>query len=153
MQASQTLFASPRSHQTRTVVDIGCGAGMDLMLAASADGPGGQAIDIGSGIGSFGLLERGVTRAVAVDPIVGQNVVACQEPERLGRADVVWLFQADFVSLRPNCLLQHLSRSTAWCAAIHRLKHFWTRRSAMRKYVLHSLTRAIGRDLDSPFLN
>ena len=29
-----------------TVVDIGCGAGMDLLLAASAVGPGGQAIGI-----------------------------------------------------------------------------------------------------------
>jgi SAM-dependent methyltransferase len=29
-----------------TVVDIGCGAGMDLMLAATAVGPGGQAIGI-----------------------------------------------------------------------------------------------------------
>ena len=29
-----------------TVVDIGCGAGMDLMLAASAVGPGGHAIGI-----------------------------------------------------------------------------------------------------------
>ena len=29
-----------------TVVDIGCGAGMDLMLAASAVGPGGRAIGI-----------------------------------------------------------------------------------------------------------
>jgi SAM-dependent methyltransferase len=29
-----------------TVVDIGCGAGMDLMLAASAVGPGGKAIGI-----------------------------------------------------------------------------------------------------------
>ena len=29
-----------------TVVDIGCGAGMDLMLAASAIGPGGRAIGI-----------------------------------------------------------------------------------------------------------
>ena len=29
-----------------TVVDIGCGAGMDLMLAATAVGPGGHAIGI-----------------------------------------------------------------------------------------------------------
>jgi SAM-dependent methyltransferase len=29
-----------------TVVDIGCGAGMDLMLAASAIGPGGKAIGV-----------------------------------------------------------------------------------------------------------
>ena len=29
-----------------TVVDIGCGAGMDLMLAASAVGPGGKAIGV-----------------------------------------------------------------------------------------------------------
>src|SRR5262245_23819603 len=29
-----------------TVVDVGCGAGMDLMLAAAAVGPGGRAIGI-----------------------------------------------------------------------------------------------------------
>ena len=45
LRASQTLFAWP-APTGATVVDIGCGAGMDLLLAASAVGPGGRAIGI-----------------------------------------------------------------------------------------------------------
>ena len=50
----------------------------------------GTLLDIGSGIGSltFGLLERGVTHAVAVDASSAYNDVARQEAERLGRAAV-----------------------------------------------------------------
>jgi SAM-dependent methyltransferase len=64
----------------------------------------GTLLDIGSGIGSltFGLLERGVTRAVAVDASSAYNVVARQEAERLGRADVVRFVHADFVSVAPD---------------------------------------------------
>src|SRR5262245_48137434 len=68
---------------------------------AHAGTPSGTLLDIGSGIGSltFGLLERGVTRAVAVDASSAYNAVARQEAERLGRADVVRFVQADFVSV------------------------------------------------------
>lgn len=61
----------------------------------------GTLLDVGSGIGSltFGLLERGVTRAVAIDASSAYNVVARQEAERLGRAGVVRFIQADFVSI------------------------------------------------------
>jgi SAM-dependent methyltransferase len=64
----------------------------------------GALLDIGSGIGSltFGLLERGITRAVAVDASSAYNVVARQEAERLGRADVVRFVHADFVSVAPE---------------------------------------------------
>jgi magnesium-protoporphyrin O-methyltransferase len=64
----------------------------------------GTLLDIGSGIGSltFGLLERGITRAVAVDASSAYNVVARQEAERLGRADVVQFVHADFVSVAPE---------------------------------------------------
>jgi SAM-dependent methyltransferase len=64
----------------------------------------GTLLDIGSGIGSltFGLLERGITRAVAVDASSAYNVVARQEAERLGRADVVRFVHADFVSVAPE---------------------------------------------------
>ena len=60
----------------------------------------GTLLDIGSGIGSltFGLLERGVTRAVAVDASSAYNQVARQEAARLGRADAVHFVHADFVS-------------------------------------------------------
>ena len=61
----------------------------------------GTLLDIGSGIGSltFGLLERGITHAVAVDASAAYNVVARQEAARLGRADAVRFVHADFVSV------------------------------------------------------
>jgi SAM-dependent methyltransferase len=61
----------------------------------------GTLLDIGSGIGSltFGLLERGVTYAVAVDASSAYNAVARQEATRLGRADAVRFVHADFVSV------------------------------------------------------
>jgi magnesium-protoporphyrin O-methyltransferase len=61
----------------------------------------GTLLDIGSGIGSltFGLLERGVTHAVAVDASSAYNRVARQEAARLGRADAVRFVHADFVSV------------------------------------------------------
>jgi tRNA1(Val) A37 N6-methylase TrmN6 len=61
----------------------------------------GTLLDIGSGIGSltFGLLERGVTNAVAVDASSAYNGVARQEAARLGRADAVRFVHADFVSV------------------------------------------------------
>ena len=64
----------------------------------------GTLLDIGSGIGSltFGLLQRGMTRAVAVDASSAYHVVARQEAERLGRADVVRFVHADFVSVAPE---------------------------------------------------
>jgi magnesium-protoporphyrin O-methyltransferase len=61
----------------------------------------GTLLDVGSGIGSltFGLLERGVTHAVAVDASSAYNGVARQEAARLGRADAVRFVHADFVSV------------------------------------------------------
>jgi magnesium-protoporphyrin O-methyltransferase len=61
----------------------------------------GTLLDIGSGVGSltFGLLERGVTRAVAVDASSAYNGVARQEAERLGRADAVQFVHGDFVTV------------------------------------------------------
>ena len=64
----------------------------------------GTLLDIGSGIGSltFGLLERGVTHAVAVDASSAYNGVARQEAARLGSADAVRFVHADFVSVAPE---------------------------------------------------
>jgi SAM-dependent methyltransferase len=61
----------------------------------------GTLLDIGSGIGSltFGLLERGVTHAIAVDASLAYNSVARQEAARLGRADAVRFVHADYVSV------------------------------------------------------
>jgi tRNA1(Val) A37 N6-methylase TrmN6 len=64
----------------------------------------GTLLDIGSGIGAltFGLLERGVTHAVAVDASSAYHGVARQEAARLGRADAVHFVHADFVSVAPE---------------------------------------------------
>lgn len=61
----------------------------------------GTLLDVGSGIGSltFGLLERGVTNAIAVDASSAYNRVARQEAERLGQTDAVRFVHADFVSV------------------------------------------------------
>jgi SAM-dependent methyltransferase len=61
----------------------------------------GTLLDIGSGIGSltFGLLERGVTNAIAVDASSAYNGVARQEAARLGRTEAVRFVHADFVSV------------------------------------------------------
>ena len=68
---------------------------------AQAGAVNGTLLDVGSGVGSltFGLLERGITRAVAVDASSAYNGVARQEAERLGRADAVQFVHADFVSV------------------------------------------------------
>ena len=61
----------------------------------------GTLLDVGSGIGAltFGLLERGITRAVAVDASSAYNDAARQEAERLGRSHVIRFIHADFVSV------------------------------------------------------
>jgi len=61
----------------------------------------GTLLDIGSGVGSltFGLLERGITRAVAVDASSAYNGVARQEAERLGREGAVQFIHGDFVNV------------------------------------------------------
>ena len=64
----------------------------------------GTLLDVGSGVGSltFGLLERGITHAVAIDASSAYNGVARQEAERLRRADAVQFIHADFVSIAPE---------------------------------------------------
>ena len=68
---------------------------------AQAGAPKGTLLDIGSGVGSltFGLLERGITHAVAVDASSAYNGVARQEAERLGRAEAVQFVHGDFVTV------------------------------------------------------
>lgn len=64
----------------------------------------GTLLDVGSGVGSltFGLLERGITHAIAVDASSAYNGVARQEAERLGRAGAVQFIHADFVTVAPE---------------------------------------------------
>jgi SAM-dependent methyltransferase len=61
-------------------------------------------LDIGSGIGAltFGLLDRSVARAVAVDASSAYIEAARQEAERIGRADAVEFVHADFLSVASN---------------------------------------------------
>jgi SAM-dependent methyltransferase len=71
---------------------------------ARAGALNGTLLDVGSGVGAltFGLLERGITHAVAVDASSAYNDVARQEAERLHRADAVRFIHADFVSVAPE---------------------------------------------------
>ena len=61
----------------------------------------GTLLDIGSGVGSltFGLLERGITSAVAVDASRAYLGAAREEAERLRLSDVIQLVHGDFVSV------------------------------------------------------
>ena len=71
---------------------------------ANARALSGTLLDVGSGVGSltFGLLERGMTHATAVDASSAYNHVARQEAERVGRADAVQFVHGDFVSVAPQ---------------------------------------------------
>jgi magnesium-protoporphyrin O-methyltransferase len=64
----------------------------------------GLLLDIGAGIGSltFGLLERGMTQAVAVDASSAYTNAAREEAERRNRADAIRFVHADFVSVAPQ---------------------------------------------------
>jgi magnesium-protoporphyrin O-methyltransferase len=75
----------------------------------------GTLLDIGSGVGSltFGLLERGIMHAVAVDASSAYNGVARQEAERLGREAAVQFIHGDFVTVAselPSATLVTLDR-------------------------------------------
>ena len=82
---------------------------------AQAGALNGTLLDIGSGIGSltFGLLERGITRAIAVDASSAYHGVARQEADRLGRAAAVQFIHGDFVTVAselPDATLVTLDR-------------------------------------------
>lgn len=64
----------------------------------------GTLLDVGSGVGSltFGLLERGINHAIAVDASSAYNGAARQEAERLDRAGAVQFIQGDFVTVAPE---------------------------------------------------
>lgn len=68
---------------------------------AAAGGLNGTLLDIGSGVGAltFGLLERGIAHAIAVDASSAYTSVARQEAERLGRAGAVQFLHGDFVTV------------------------------------------------------
>ena len=68
---------------------------------AAAGGLNGTLLDIGSGVGAltFGLLERGIAHAIAIDASSAYTGVARQEAERLGRAGAVQFIHGDFVTI------------------------------------------------------
>ena len=61
----------------------------------------GTLLDVGSGVGAltFGLLERGITHAIAVDASSAYLGAARQEAERTGKADAIQFVHADFVAI------------------------------------------------------
>jgi magnesium-protoporphyrin O-methyltransferase len=106
MRSGSTVQRKESDRRTEAFPHQGGGAD-DALAPAGLEHTGalsGTLLDIGSGIGSltFGLLERGITRAVAVDASSAYNGVARQEAARLGRTDVVRFVHADFVSVAPE---------------------------------------------------
>lgn len=61
----------------------------------------GLLLDVGSGIGSltFGLLDRGMGHAVAVDAASAYITAATEEAERRGRAGAIQFIHGDFVNV------------------------------------------------------
>lgn len=61
----------------------------------------GALLDIGAGVGSltFELLERGMSRAMAVDASSAYLAVAREEAARRGRADAIQFVHADFLDI------------------------------------------------------
>jgi SAM-dependent methyltransferase len=84
----------------------------------------GTLLDIGSGIGSltFGLLERGVTHAVAVDASSAYNGVRAKRQHVWAEQTQCVLSMPTLYLSRPSCLWQHLSHSTASCVVIRPVK-------------------------------
>lgn len=71
-----------------TVVDIGCGAGMDLLLAAQAVGPGGRAIGIDM-TDAMAERARAGARALGLDQVEVRLGDASALPVESGSVDVV----------------------------------------------------------------
>ena len=71
-----------------TVVDIGCGAGMDLMLAASAVGPGGTAIGVDM-TEAMAQQARSAAEALGFGQLEVRTGDALELPVDSGRADFV----------------------------------------------------------------
>jgi len=81
------------------------GAGKTTRLLADgiaeAGALGGTVLDVGAGFGglTFALLDRGATRAVAIDASKASVVAAGREVVRQGKADAVRIVHADFVDV------------------------------------------------------
>lgn len=82
-----------------TVVDIGCGAGMDLMLAATAVGPGGRAIGVDM---TEAMAERSRAAARALD--FGHVEVRLGDAEQLpvDSASVDFVISNGVLNLAPD---------------------------------------------------
>jgi arsenite methyltransferase len=72
-----------------TVLDIGCGAGMDLMLAARRSGPSGKAIGVDMTPAMLELAKRGALKAGLWQNIEVRRGTAEDLPVESGSVDVV----------------------------------------------------------------
>jgi SAM-dependent methyltransferase len=73
-------------------------------LLADTGAIDGILLDVGSGIGglTFELLERGVTRAIAVDASAAYLAAAAREATRRDRLRAIELVQGDFLEVAPQ---------------------------------------------------
>ncbi len=113
---------------------------------ASAGALSGMLLDVGSGVGSltFGLLERGITHAIAVDASSAYNDAARHEAERRGRAGAVQFIHGDFVTVAselPMAALVTLDRVVCCYPAYGQLLDAAIRRAA------HCLALSYPRDV------
>ncbi len=72
-----------------TVLDIGCGAGMDLMLAARRSGPSGKAIGVDMTPAMLELAKRGALKAGLWQNTEVRRGIAEDLPVESGSVDVV----------------------------------------------------------------
>jgi ubiquinone/menaquinone biosynthesis C-methylase UbiE len=72
-----------------TVLDIGCGAGMDLLLAARRTGPSGKAIGVDMTPAMLELAKRGALKAGLWQNIEVRRGMAEELPVESGTVDVV----------------------------------------------------------------
>jgi SAM-dependent methyltransferase len=130
-------------------------------------GAKGLLLDIGSGVGAlaFELLDRGVTRAVAVDASSAYIAAAKAEAQRRNRMEVVDLVRGDFLGLAsdlptasivtldrvvccyPNAeaLLDQAARHSRGCLALSYPRDVWYVRTAL------ALENALRRVRGNPF--
>jgi arsenite methyltransferase len=72
-----------------TVLDVGCGAGMDLMLAARRIGPSGKAIGVDMTPSMLELAKRGALKAGLWENIEVRRGIAEELPVETDSVDVV----------------------------------------------------------------
>ena len=99
--ADQQFNAKKVAHELKRYREQGPRPATRLLIddIARSGALSGTVLDIGCGIGglTFGLLERGASRAVAVDASTAYVEAARQEAARQGRSDAIEFVHIDFV--------------------------------------------------------